>query len=288
MQSTNIIKSLNNKISARHLQFLAHWVYILMSLQLYQSIWPFLNLAIAYCVIFIFMFVGKKYLSQDYFDHSYLSVFVVCNSAYLNVLYDYHYLILFPILALVAVNIKLFFRKPDPNRSLLNPAFSAIFVLSLCFPQFYNYGPTLWSSEWWQILTLLFIGTYITYRARTIILAYSYLVAFIIFSFVIGGVMHLLKFPAVASPFSWVIGLLSFVKLLFIFHVISDPASGPTGLKAQIVFGSSIAFFEILLKYLNVLNNVAIGYILTLTLYHIVDEIYSKKNKAEVMKESPA
>lgn len=285
MKLVNITTLASDKIQPRYLQFLAHWVYILLSLQLYQSAAPFITFLVTYGLIALIMFMGKKHSKTDYFDHTYLSVFVVCNSTYLNVLYNYNYLFLFPIVAILAINMKMYFRRINKNKSMLNPSMSAIFILSLLFPQFYNYGPNLWSSEWWQILIIFTLGTYVTYVAKTLVVACSYVVTFIISSLLIAYLLN--SFPienfTVANPLSWILGLLSFGKVLYIFHVICDPASGPSTFRGKIIFGVSIAFIEVLLKYFNILNNIIISYILVLTILHLYESYQEKKEKKVIL-----
>jgi len=274
------MKSLNNKFSSLDLQFIAHWVYIVLSIHLYQSYTPLMNLAVAYLLVFLLIYTGKKYTQGRYFNHTYLTVFAVCNSTYLNALYDYHYFLVFPLTVLLGVSIKLFFRRNIQKRSMLNPSLTAIFLASMFFPQYVTYGPNLWSSEWWQIITVLVIGSYVTYRARTLVLSYSYIGSYILSSIIIGVILKINIFSStmpVASPLSWILGILSFGKLIFIFHVISDPLSGPITTKGKIIFGASIAFIEVLMKYFGILNSVAISYMLVLTLLHVVEDFIERK-----------
>lgn len=253
-----------------------------MSLQLYQSYRPILSFAFSYIIIIIYFYIGKKYLSKNYFHHTYLSAFVVCNSTYLNIFYDYNYFLLLPLVIFLSINIKLFFRKDNERRSMLNPSLASIFILSLLFPQLVSYGSNLWSSELWQVLTVLVIGIFVTYTAKTFIISLSYILTYIISSFLVREILSLDIFSlhmTLANPLSWILSLFSVGKLIFIFHVITDPQSGPKETKGKILFGCSIGLIEIILKYFNILNNIIIAYIFVLTIFLIIEDLKEKRVK---------
>lgn len=274
MSLISTISSVKTKIEGRHLQFIAHWVYILMSLSLYQSHRPIYAFTLSYLAVIIFFYVGKKYISEKYFNHTYLSALVVANSTYLNILYNYEYILLLPLSVFLAINIKLYFRRENSKRSMFNPSLTSIFILSLLFPNLVTYGPNLWASEWWQILTVVVLGCIVTWYAKTLILSVSYVFAYLAASFLFSFILEEL-FPKVlfASPLSWILGLFSMGKLIYIFHVISDPQSGPQDSRSKIIFGASIAVVEIIMKYFNILNNVVLSYMVVLSILQIIQAV---------------
>ena len=251
-------------------QFSAHWIYILLSLGLYQSLFPFYNFIGVYVFATIVYFLGQKYFSEIK-NHNLLSVVTVCNSVYLNLGYNYKQYYILHIVVLLALWSKFFLRDKVSGKSLYNPSMVGIFIVAMLAPSYATHTPYLWSSEWWQIIIAFIAGSTVTYLVKTHTVSYSYMLSYMGFAFLI----DIMKFMITGVAFDfqqtlfWVLGAFSFNKLIHTFHVISDPQSSPSSKQGRILFGVSIAFVEIIFKNLDVLNNVIISYLLVATVFQL-------------------
>lgn len=261
----------NKTFDRNWLQFSAHWIYILLSLSLYQSAFPFINFISSYVFAFLVLRIGQRFISESYFNHSTLSILTVCNSVYLNLGYDYNHFYVLHIAIFLAMNSKFFFRDEKTKKGMFNPSMVGIFILAMLFPAYATHTPYLWSSEWWQVLIIFVVGTIITRLVGTYIISYCYLAGYVLFAFLFEWLGFSLFDTPMKMKFSlfWILGAFSFNKLIHTFHVITDPQSSPSTTKGRIYFGLSIAFIEMTLKILDTLNNVIIAYLLVAACYQL-------------------
>jgi hypothetical protein len=249
------------KISPIYFQMLAHWIYILFSIEISPNRHGVAYLLLSYVIFSIAYFFIKKKVN---FNFTLLSVLVVINSTYLNFQYPPAYpLIMLGVFAL-AVFIKYYFRDIYSKSSLINPSIAAIAIITFIFPTLGSYSARFWSGDWYHILTIIFIGVIVTYKASTIVISLSYLVMHILFAITLDKSTSFLELDYFLQRPSMAInlGLLSFGSLLYTFHVISDPQSGPRTFKAQLFFGGGIGILDVLFKYLDVIQSAIVSYLI--------------------------
>jgi Na+-translocating ferredoxin:NAD+ oxidoreductase RnfD subunit len=165
---------------------------------------------------------------------------------------------------------------------LVNPSIAAIMLVTFLFPGLGSHSQRFWSGEWYHVTAIIMIGTLVTLKAKTFSLSMAYVTAHILTSTFISfiGSMILPEYFLVRPSIVLNLSLLSFGSCLFIFHVISDPQSGPKSFRYKLLFGASIGILDASIKFGDVLQSGIISYMVVTfgwVLYSYVKKIDVKK-----------
>jgi Na+-translocating ferredoxin:NAD+ oxidoreductase RnfD subunit len=258
-------------------QMMAHWIYILFSLSISTNLNGLRHVLVTYAIIGILHFI-LKFKNQTNF--SLISLMVVINSTYLNLQIPPNKDWTIVLISLVAIFFKFFFRSEDGKRTVVNPSIVAIMLVTFLFPDLGSFSHRFWTGEWYHIVAITAIGTFVTFKAKTLILSLSYVGAHIISSVFISyvGNLILLEYFMIRPSLVSNLSLLSFGSCLFIFHVISDPQSGPKSSRDKIIFGASIGILDASMKFGDVLQSGVIAYMLVTFAWVLFS--YLKKEQA--------
>lgn len=267
-----IKKYLDKKISPFYFQMIAHWIYIIFSMSISPNLNGIYYVLINYAICAFLFFILKNKLKIDF---SLLSFFVVINSTFLNFQYPPMMPWTLSLTCFLAILFKVLFRDSQEKNSLVNPSIAAIALLSFTFPELGSSSQRFWSGEWYHIVTILIVGLIVTMRASTILISLSYVLAHVLTALLIDilGNLMLPEYFLLRPSLAINLGLLSFGNLLFIFHVISDPQSGPRIKKDQLLFGAMIAIVDVILKYFDMIQSAIVSYLLITIIWIWTKEI---------------
>lgn len=175
--------------------------------------------------------------------------------------------------SLAAVLSKYIFRYN--GRHVFNPGNFAVLFVVIMFPQYAVSVPGQWGGELWLIGIVAVLGAIVSIWAKRIMVSVAYLVGFILLSTVRGFVFDI-------SPvflFGSVIGVPS---MIYLFHMITDPATSPEKIKNQIAFGLIIAFIDVILRHLEVLYASVIALILVTAFRPLMSGLFSKDHETRL------
>lgn len=164
----------------------------------------------------------------------------------------------------VAIASKTVFRVPtlSGSRHIFNPSNLGITVTLMLFPSVGITMPWQWTTElsgaadWLLPVVIFILGTTLHLTcANRIWVVVAFLVAFIIQA-CLRGLSPETNILAALAPATGV------PAAIFTFYMAPDPATSPSGKRAQLLFGSSIAIVYMVLMYLHVVY--ALFYALTI------------------------
>lgn len=142
--------------------------------------------------------------------------------------------------SLVAVFSKYFIRYN--GKHVFNPGNIAVLAVVTLLPQYAVSVPGQWGGDWWFILLVGVIGAAVSIRAKRIWVAIAYAVSFVIFSSLRGFIFDV-------SPIFLAGSVIGVPSMIYLFHMITDPATSPRRQKYQILFGASLGLLDVFLRF---------------------------------------
>lgn len=128
------------------------------------------------------------------------------------------------------------------NRPIFNPANFGVIAATFIFPYLAGSLADQWDGHLYLIATMIVFGMTTTVLSKQYWITASYVVSFALLSLLRSWVFSdssaLLTIASVLGPAS----------LLFCFHMITDPQTTPKTIFNKILFGSSVAIFDIILR----------------------------------------
>jgi len=146
---------------------------------------------------------------------------------------------------------------------VFNPAcFGVILVTSLLSHKVAS-TPAQWGADNWLILLVFIIGLMTSFYAKRIPLVASYWCSFVALSLLRSWLTgnHVLYFSGVAMGMAGVI---------FYCHMLTDPRTTPFRIRDQILFGSTVAILDVVMKMLSIVYAPFVALAITSALVPIV------------------
>lgn len=132
------------------------------------------------------------------------------------------------------------------GRHVFNPGNIAVLAVVILLPQYAVSVPGQWGGDWWVILLVAAMGIVIAYLAQRWWVSLSYFLSFVLFSTIRGLIFNI-------SPFFLAGTVIGIPSMIYLFHMVTDPATSPRSTKYQIVYGASVGLIDVFLRYKEVL-----------------------------------
>jgi Na+-translocating ferredoxin:NAD+ oxidoreductase RnfD subunit len=127
------------------------------------------------------------------------------------------------------------------GRHLWNPSNFAICTMLLIAPEFFSTLMTQWGNTLWPMLIVWALGAVITYRVKRFHITATYVLSFILFSFIrtqITGHPFFAELAPITGP----------PYQLYIFFMITDPRTTVSTKRGQIIVAFFVAVAEALFR----------------------------------------
>jgi Na+-translocating ferredoxin:NAD+ oxidoreductase RnfD subunit len=128
------------------------------------------------------------------------------------------------------------------GRHVFNPNNFGVVVMILFFSDTIMSEAGRWGGNAWQAALIFLFGAFCVVRAKRWAVSFSYLATFglgvLVRHWLLGAPLVLLSAPMTGAGFH-----------LFMFYMISDPATTPSKIKGQVIFGASLAVLDTYLRY---------------------------------------
>lgn len=163
---------------------------------------------------------------------------------------------------------------------IFNPSAIGVFAVAMLWSDKASFAS--WSQTEWLPLVVLCLGTLTSCLAGRWRTSYGYILGFILASFAMFYTHKLLGTPSykIIKPFFWPLTLLDAGSLIFIFHVISDPKTGPKTQQGQWIFGAGIGALDICLRGFSFLPALFVSYLLMQVLNGLMPNIFDGSGEA--------
>lgn len=249
------------------IQFVCHLIYVILSFKFHAQVRPISLILLMALFVLSFELINSKFIIKKPFRIPWASI-GICNSIYLNMEgYGAYY---WPFFLALFVSLCAKYLLRVNNRPIFNPSLVGVFLIATVFPFHGSAAMFSWHNSWMLIALVFVLGTFVTFKAKTIALSLSYIFSYLIFSLSTFGFIYLIKsnFPQIfpdeflylAIPFS----IFTFGNILFAFHGIGDPSTAPINVKNQIIFGVALGGLDCLLRLFTFLAAPYIAYVILL------------------------
>ena len=133
------------------------------------------------------------------------------------------------------------------GRHVFNPSNFGIIAMLALFPNWTVTSGNLFSGYWVPSMAFFILGTINVVWARQTLISFTWLIAFVLFNYVRGVIID--------SPFQLSLLVLNPLIILFTFHMITDPMTTPRTTFFRILFGLSVAAFDVALRFYGVIGS---------------------------------
>jgi len=258
------------KFSALHQQMICHLVYIALSFKIHAQERPLILIALMWLFILLIERYFISYKNKTKWDVPIASL-VIANSIYLNMeAYGTFY---WPFFLAISVALAAKYLLRINGRPIFNPSLIGVLFISAFLPQYGSAAMYAWNNEWIYVAIVFCLGTYITYLAKTILLSYSYIISFLIITFLCSFAVHIFPdtfnfmVPQDAPILLYPLSLFTFGNILFAFHGIGDPSTAPIGTRAKILFGIAMGILDFSLRIAVILVAPFLAYAILLLIF---------------------
>ena len=158
----------------------------------------------------------------------------------------------------------------ENKHHVFNPAGFALLISICLFPNTLILNSKQFIDSYWLLGLILGLGAAIVILADRYIISLSYIAGFALAS-------YLRTFVSAESFVFFFYPFLNPMNLIFIFHMISDPATTPNTLREQIILGFAIALIDHLLRHYWFFYSPLIALLLVRSTYYLMFGTFKTK-----------
>jgi Na+-translocating ferredoxin:NAD+ oxidoreductase RnfD subunit len=167
----------------------------------------------------------------------------------------------------------------ENKHHVFNPAGFALLICICLFPNTLILNSKQFIDSYWLLGLILGLGAAIVILSDRYLISLSYIAGFAVASYI----------RSLVSPEAFVFFFYPFLNpmnLIFIFHMISDPATTPSTRREQLILGFIIALIDHLLRHFWVFYSPLIALLLVRSIYYLMFGTFKAKGLNELCSEA--